>query len=75
MLLTLQGFFENGQFVSSESVQKLPERKRAILTILDDEEKENQAAEMNELFRLLDESMDEEVPEFPRANLHREVDI
>jgi hypothetical protein len=32
-------------------------------------------AAWKECLRLLDESMAEEVPDFPRANLHREVKI
>jgi hypothetical protein len=77
MLLTFQGFFENGKFISSEPV-KIPEHKRAIVTILDeteDDRKKRQMADLAECFRLLDESTDEEVPDFPRVNLHREVEI
>ncbi|WP_010253288.1 hypothetical protein [Treponema primitia] len=35
MLLTFQGFFEKGRFVSSEPVQ-VPEHKKVIVTVLDD---------------------------------------
>ena len=70
MLLTFQGFFENGQFVSSEPVKKLPEHKKAIVTILDekmdeDEEMERKLKALDEIEKLLDASMDEEVPDFP----------
>jgi hypothetical protein len=37
MLSTYQGYIENGGFVLSEPIKKLPERKRAILTILNEE--------------------------------------
>jgi hypothetical protein len=36
MLLTFQGFFEKGQFVSSEPVQ-VPEHKKVIVTVLDED--------------------------------------
>ncbi|GHU53291.1 hypothetical protein FACS1894200_13860 [Spirochaetia bacterium] len=84
MLLTFQGFFEDGRFVSSEPV-KIPEGKKAIVSILDEEMErklealeetgKQQKADWEECLRLLDESMDEEVPDFPRAHLHREIDI
>jgi predicted DNA-binding antitoxin AbrB/MazE fold protein len=71
----IEGFFEEGKFIPSEPV-KIPEHKRAIVTILDeDTEKANKMAAWKECLRLLDESMGEEVPDFPRANLHREVEI
>ncbi|AEF80436.1 hypothetical protein [Leadbettera azotonutricia] len=72
MLLTIQGFFVEGKFISNEAV-KIPDHKKAIVTILEeDTAKTNKMAEWKECLRLLDESMDEEVPDFPRANLHRE---
>jgi hypothetical protein len=77
MLLTFQGFFEDGRFIPSEPVE-IPEHKKAIVTILEeteDDRKKQQMADLAECSRLLDESMDEEVPDFQRANLHREVEI
>ncbi|MDR1024669.1 MAG: hypothetical protein LBL56_03005 [Treponema sp.] len=44
MLLTFQGYFEAGQFVSDTPVQ-IPERRKTIVTVLDDKvdgEKERQ---------------------------------
>jgi predicted DNA-binding antitoxin AbrB/MazE fold protein len=76
MLLTFQGVFENGKFIPSEPVT-IPEHKRAIVTILeetDDDRKKKQLVELDRLWKMLDENMDEEVPEFTRANLHREVE-
>ncbi|GHV89086.1 hypothetical protein AGMMS50267_14460 [Spirochaetia bacterium] len=77
MLVTVQGFFEDGRFIPSEPV-KIPEHKKAIVTILDEAEndrKKQQMVDLTECFRLLDESMDEEVPDFPGANFHREVEL
>jgi hypothetical protein len=77
MLLTVQGFFEDGKFIPSEPV-KIPEHKKAIVTILDETEedrKKRQMAELDRLWEMLDKSMDEDVPEFSRAKLHREVEI
>ena len=87
MLLTVQGYFEGDHFVTDEPV-RIPERKKAIVTILDEDREESadgnkmslaelvrRRKDLDELERLLDESMDEEVPEFPRARLHREVEI
>ncbi|GHV79908.1 hypothetical protein AGMMS49944_16990 [Spirochaetia bacterium] len=87
MLLTVQGYFEGDRFVTDEPV-RIPERKKAIVTILDEDREESangnkmspaelvrRRKDLDELERLLDESMDEEVPEFPRAKLYREVEI
>ncbi|WP_059369778.1 antitoxin AF2212-like protein [Treponema endosymbiont of Eucomonympha sp.] len=75
MLVIVQGFFEGGKFIPSEPV-KIPEYKKVILTILDeDTEKTVKMAAWKECLRLLDESIGEEVPDFPRANLHRKVEI
>jgi hypothetical protein len=77
MLVTVQGFFEDGKFIPNEPVQ-IPNHKAAIVTLLDDSEsdkKKRQLSELDRLEKMLDESMDEEIPDFPRANLHREVKI
>ncbi|WP_010257285.1 hypothetical protein [Treponema primitia] len=75
MLLTFQGYFADGKFIPSEPIE-IPEHKKAIVTILEeDPEKSTKMSAWKECLRLLDESMDEEVPDFPRANLHREVEI
>ncbi|MCL1820983.1 MAG: hypothetical protein FWG36_10070 [Oscillospiraceae bacterium] len=36
MLQTYQGYFDSGQFISLDNLS-IPEKKRAIITILDDE--------------------------------------
>jgi hypothetical protein len=77
MLVTVQGFFEDGKFIPSEPIS-IPDHKKVILTILDetdDDRKKKQMAELDRLWEALDKSMDEELPDFPRANLHREVKV
>ncbi|GHV82779.1 hypothetical protein AGMMS50212_01190 [Spirochaetia bacterium] len=79
MLLTFPGFFEKGQFVPEEPV-KIAGKKKAVLSILDAEETEEeriarQLKSLEEMRELLDDSVEEELPEFKRANLHREADI
>jgi hypothetical protein len=77
MLVTVQGFFEDGKFIPSEPVS-IPDHKKVILTILDetdDDRKKKQMAELDRLWEMLDKSMGEELPDFSRANLHREVKI
>jgi hypothetical protein len=70
-----EGFFEKGKFIPNEPV-RIPEHKKAIVTILDENTEYSKKMDAwKECLRLLDESMDEEVPDFPRANLHREVEI
>jgi hypothetical protein len=72
-----EGFFEKGKFIPNEPV-RIPEHKKVIVTILEeteDDRKKRQMADLAECFRLLDDSMDEEVPDFPRAKLHRELEI
>jgi pyrroloquinoline quinone (PQQ) biosynthesis protein C len=77
MLVTVQGFFQDGKFIPSEPVS-IPDHKKVILTILDetdDDRKKKQVAELDRLWEMLDKSMDEELPDSPRANLHREVKV
>jgi hypothetical protein len=86
MLLTVQGYFEGDRFISADPV-RIPERKKAIVTILDEDREESadgnkmspaelvrRRKDLDELERLLDESMDEEMPEFTRMHL-RGVEI
>jgi len=73
-----QGYFENGQFVSLDTV-KIPERKRTILTVLDEPIKEHleneQLIALQELFDTINAS-DEEIPEtFERVKFLRPVDL
>jgi hypothetical protein len=81
MLQTYQGYFEGGRFINEDSKQ-IPEHKRTFITVLDEPAERIKKPsfsdeEWNECMRLLDESMDEEVPDFPRANLfgNRKVEI
>jgi hypothetical protein len=88
MLLTVQGYFEGGRFIADEPV-RIPERKKAIVTILDedrkkaaDEEKmspaeiERRMKALDEIEKLLDESerLGEKMPEITRIHL-REIEI
>ena len=73
-----QGYFENGQFISLETV-KIPERKRAILTVLDEPIKEcsenKQLIAFQDFFDAINAS-DEEIPEtFERVNFSRPIDL
>ncbi|GHV74400.1 hypothetical protein AGMMS49940_17020 [Spirochaetia bacterium] len=83
MLLTVQGYFEGDRFISADPV-RIPERKKAIVTILDEDREESaddnkmSPAEierrmkvLDELEKLLDESerLGEEMPEFTRMHL------
>ncbi|GHV79578.1 hypothetical protein AGMMS49944_13690 [Spirochaetia bacterium] len=76
MLLTFQGYFEAGKFTPDEPVSLLG-RKKAIVTILDDEaQKINEQTKAWEEFFEAIESSDEEIPdEFPRFNISRTADL
>ena len=67
MLLTFQGYFERGRFISEEAVP-VPEQKKAIVTILgEDARKSGENREAWQDFFEAIESSDEEIPdEFPR---------
>jgi len=69
-----QGYFENGQFISLDSV-KIPEHKRTILTVLDEPIKEyfenEQLIALQEFFDTVNAS-NEKIPEtFERINFLR----
>ena len=74
-----EGYFEQGgQFVPLGMVS-IPARKRAIVTILDEQPTQDEAlkerlAAIDEFFAAI-EASDEEVPEFERVNFTREVDL
>ena len=77
-----EGYFERGRFVPL-GVVKIPERKRTIITVLDEPVHSDAASDdvnrrlkaLDELDAMVDASADEEVPLFERANLHREVEL
>jgi len=73
-----QGYFENGQFISLDAA-KIPERKRTILTVLDEpieNRLENeQLIALQEFFDAVNAS-NEKIPEtFERVNFLRPVDL
>ena len=73
-----QGYFEKGQFVPIGTVS-IPERRRVILTVLDEpvpiHPENKQAKAWREFFETVNAS-DEEVPEFfERVNFSREIDL
>ena len=68
-----QGYFEGGQFITQDHV-RLPERRRVIVTVLDDPiDCVDRVAAWDNFFEEID-GCDEEVPEFERIKL-REVEI
>ena len=74
-----EGYFENGQFCSTNGVICIPERCRVFVTILDEppilnNTMANQLAAMDEFIATIKAS-DEEVPEFERIKFTREVDL
>ena len=73
-----KAYYNNGQFIPFETV-KIPEGSHAIITILDfpiiDLEEDNpQLAAFDGLIAEIHGS-GEEVPQFERARLHREVEL
>jgi hypothetical protein len=73
-----QGYFEGGKFVSSGTVE-IPERKRVILTVLDEpvqERHENKQAEAWQEFFDTVNASDEKIPEtFERVNFSQKIDL
>jgi hypothetical protein len=60
-MISLQGYFDGGLFVPDTPVT-IPERKRSIVTILDEDIKNsNYTKEWEKTFNLLKESMNEDL--------------
>jgi hypothetical protein len=74
-MFVVQGYFEAGQFVSDLPVV-IPENKKAVITILDENiQKTDQKKIWNE-FRAAIEKADEELPDsIPRLTLRQRVDL
>ena len=75
----LEGYFEDGRFHAEGQTITLPERRRVIITILDEpipERGENEQAKVwREFFEAVNAS-DEVIPEtFERFNIAREVEL
>lgn len=75
---TYEGYFESGRFFALGQTANIPERKRTIVTVLDeavrDDALKNRLSKIDEIFEMLS-SDGEEVPEFKRVNFSREVDV
>jgi len=80
MLEAYEGYFENGQFFPLNISANIKNRRRVIITVLNDEitddnneEETAQAAAWREFFEAINDC-DEDVPEtFERVNFNREV--
>ncbi len=75
-MLSFQGYFEKGKFVSSNTVP-IPERKRAIVTILDEEAPEvSHSKAWRDFLSALKGIDGEEIPgQFERMSFGREVEL
>ena len=87
MIQTYQGYFtEDGRFVHDGISIKLPTRRRAIVNVFLDETaddvtpqpdtallKKERVAWLEEFWKLASEASDEEMPDFPRFSLGREL--
>ncbi len=75
-MLSFQGYFEKGKFISINTVP-IPERKRAIVTILDEEAPEvSYSKAWREFLSALKDIDGEEIPQqFERASFKREVEL
>jgi hypothetical protein len=74
-MLAVQGYFEAGRFVSSDTA-KIPEHKNVIVVLSDEQIPASCNAEAWRRFLDAVKSIDEEVPaEFERASFRREVEI
>ena len=86
---TYQGYFtEDGRFVHDGINIQLPTRRRAIVNVFLDEtadevtpqsdialQKKERAAWLEEFWKLSSEASDEEMPDFPRFSLRRELNV
>jgi hypothetical protein len=71
----VQGYFEAGRFVSSETA-KIPERKHVIVLVPNEQEPTSDNGEAWRRFLGAIRSIDEENSvEFERTTLHQEVEI
>ncbi|MDR1559015.1 MAG: hypothetical protein LBS84_04805 [Clostridiales bacterium] len=74
----LEGYFENGKFYPFEQATQITGRRRALITILDEPAKDKaiskRLAALDEFFDAIGAS-DEEIPEFERVNINRELDL
>jgi hypothetical protein len=72
-----EGYFENGQFYTAGRILRIPERRRAIVNILDDEisqDIEERLKEFDAIAQAIEAAADEPMPEIERIKF-READI
>jgi hypothetical protein len=74
-MLVIQGYFEAGQFISDTPIV-IPENKRTIITVLDENIQKTDHKKIWNEFREAIEKSNEELPDYiPRLNLTRKVDL
>jgi hypothetical protein len=75
MMLVIQGYFEAGQFISDTPVV-IPENKKTIITVLDENIQKTDQKKMWGEFREAIEKSNEELSDYiPRLNLTRKADL
>jgi len=74
-MVSFQGYFEGGKFFPMEAVT-IPDRKRTIVTVLDEEITNTKHAAAWRKFLEEIATSDEEIPtHFDRVSFNREVDL
>ena len=70
-----EGYFEGGQFYTAGKAVRIPGRRRAVLTIFNEQVQEDTSTDwVDELERMIKEDTSEKLhmENFPRANFTRE---
>jgi hypothetical protein len=74
-MLVVQGYFEEGQFISNNKVV-IPEHRRAIVTVLDEKTSAPNHKKIWKDFFTAIQSANEDIPaNFPRVSFNRKLDI
>jgi hypothetical protein len=74
-MLVVQGYFEAGRFISDTPVV-IPEKKKTIITVLDENIQKTDQEKIWDEFREAIERSNEELSDYiPRLNLARTVDL
>jgi len=77
MMQAYEGYFQDGRFYAAGTAVRIPERRRIILTVLDEPARdENAALRLDAIGKFLEsiDASDEEVPDFERIKF-RDVEI
>ena len=73
-----EGYFENNRFFQTKGSIRIPDRRRVVITVLDehvqDDDIKKRVAALDEFFEVI-KNCNEPVPEFERVKFNREVDI